>query len=79
MSVTCGDSECQGENIVNADHSHIQEGQNIPNSQVQPLEHQVPYISLPHKKDEDLPQARRKAWPKTPTSTATDPAETHPI
>ena len=69
--------ESQGED--NAGHSHVPEGQNITNHQVQPLEHKALSLPLPHLKDENVLGIRGQAWSQTqaPTNSAmTDPATT---
>ena len=52
VSVACGNSRCGSKGEDDAGHSHIPEGKDIANHQVQHLEHKASALPLPHPKDE---------------------------
>ena len=60
VSTTCGNGRCGSEREDHARYSHIQEQQNIPGNQVQPLEHKAPFLPLSHPEDENIPRIVRK-------------------
>ena len=82
MPATHRNGRCgsQGEN--DAGHSHVPEGQNIPDHKVQPLEYKVLPLPLPHWKVENVFGIRKQAWSQTqapiPDPTATNSAMTNP-